>query len=160
MGPALPGNRAVMETALGISSVRQVASHGWRIVRCPGVRGPGTPSSLDLGQGFERLAGLIHGPERLDPLPAACPDPPPATHEGDSAEQVPLDHQAVEPRDPQLRIDTMQHQGVLDWGAIVVHRRGFLFPAPGSLQLGRRLGEQLGICGTEDERLARMGLHD
>ena len=48
----------------------------------------------------------------------------------DGAEQVALDHEAVEPPDALLRVDPVQHQVVLDRGAqLVRHRRAECRPA-------------------------------
>ena len=75
----------------------------------------------------DALAGLIHGPECLDPLPAAgprgtrYPGSASAVHEGDGPEQVALDHQAVEPGDPHLGIDELEYQSVLDRGSLFIH---------------------------------------
>ena len=56
----------------------------------------GSGSAAHSGQGFERLAGLIHGPDRLDPLTTAGPDPTSVSHQVDGLGQISLDHQAVE----------------------------------------------------------------
>src|ERR671912_558103 len=49
--------------------------------------------------------------------------------EPDGAEQVALDHERVEPRDPAIRIDLVEHQGVLD-GRARVHAPNLTSPCP------------------------------
>ena len=66
----------------------------------------------------KRLAGLDLGREHLDELLAVGADPAPVADEPDGAEQVALDQERVEPRDPAIGVDLVEHQGVLNGRAL------------------------------------------
>jgi hypothetical protein len=62
----------------------------------------------------ERLPGPELVVVDLDHLLPRRADPAPTADQAHNAEEVALDHEAVEPRDPLLRVDPVQHQVVLD----------------------------------------------
>jgi hypothetical protein len=65
------------------------------------------------------LAGLNLIGEHLDEFLSVGTDPAPVADEPDGAEQVALDKKRVEPRDPSIGVDLVEHQGVLDGRARV-----------------------------------------
>jgi hypothetical protein len=73
-------------------------------------------------QRLKRRPGLDLGREHLDKLAAGGADPAPVADEPDGPEQVALDYEGVEPRDPTIGLDPVQHQGVLN-GRPLVHSR-------------------------------------
>jgi hypothetical protein len=63
---------------------------------------------LCLGQRLKRRPGLDLGREHLDKLAAVGADPAPVADEPDRPEQVALDHEGVEPRDPAIGLAAME----------------------------------------------------
>lgn len=81
------------------------------------------PPPLEPSQRLERLAGLeLVGVDLHQLLPLGS-DPAPVADQAHGPEKIPLDHQRVEAPDALLRVDPVQHQMVLDRGALVVHKR-------------------------------------
>ena len=71
------------------------------------------------------LAGLDLTGELLHQFAAVGPDPAPVADQHDAAEEIPLDHEAVEPRHALLRVAPVQHKVVLNGGAgVILHMIG------------------------------------
>jgi hypothetical protein len=66
----------------------------------------------------------------LDQLLPLGADPAPVAHQADGPEQIPLDHEAVEAPDALLRVDPVQNEMVLDWGAQLVRHSAVPLAAP------------------------------
>src|SRR5687767_13575814 len=84
---------------------------------------PISPPPLRLGYRLKRLAGFDLAGELLDQLTPIGADLAPIAHQHDAAEQIPLDHEAVEPRHALLLVAPMQHKVVLDRGSDLVRHR-------------------------------------
>ena len=71
------------------------------------------PPPLCAGNCLQRLPGRDLAVVDLHQFLPVRADPAPVANEPDGPEEIPLDHQRVEPRDPPLRVTLVQHQMVL-----------------------------------------------
>jgi hypothetical protein len=106
-----------------------------RLRRPPPSQIPIPPPPFHPRKRLQGRPGLDLGREHLRELAAVGADPAPAADEPNGAEQVAFDHEGVEPRDPAIGVDLVEHQGVLN-GRARVHAPNLTEPRPLPTRLG------------------------